>query len=471
MSNPYAQVALTYVRRPFSSSLGWLMSAIIPLMFVLGTKQLADIERSGSAPVILQLMPFMFLFMFSVLHIKEQFADARAHLTPGFRRVHIAIATAVTIVLAVFIPAVLTMCSGLQSVGLTALVVFLFGTSLWVMLVKSSSYLGIAFAVGWVAMITAPGQGCLKEIILGHFELQAIGLLIVGILITLLGGIRLFRLNEDMPAYHTPTSNRWAWSGRNSMNRQAWSGEGRIFPWFWDWIAERQIVRLTRHARRASDSRWSRICRWQVGMVSGWSLWLAILGAAILVCILTWWMQTDGSQSSYGLVGMTSFFLTAIPVSIAIVAFTRRAPMRGNELLMPVDRKTYVRQLGIASALRLLQLWGSMCIVCVLFWLLTIPKPLPAAMLASVVALSAVFQIAAFAIAFWIARYRSYVLNVFSIMFLVMAVHIFCIGFFRFPRPSDQMSIEIAWPVGVMTLLGLLITYDAYRRWLKADFD
>ena len=67
----------------------------------------------------------MALFAVFAIHVKGQFADSRARLTPGFRRVHASVAAAVALLLAVLLT-VLVWLADLRSVGLVALMVFLF---------------------------------------------------------------------------------------------------------------------------------------------------------------------------------------------------------------------------------------------------------------------------------------------------------------------------------------------------------
>ena len=75
-------------------------------------------------------MVAIFLFGMFAIHVKNQFADSRARLTPGFRRVHATVAAAAALLLAVLLPIVLIWLADLRSLGLVALVVFLFGAIL-----------------------------------------------------------------------------------------------------------------------------------------------------------------------------------------------------------------------------------------------------------------------------------------------------------------------------------------------------
>jgi len=133
--SPYVQVALTYVRRPFSSPRGWAGSLIFLLLgtgfllaFLSGSRRYSAAVEPGmvSLLLLLALVPFIWF----TDHVRRQFADSRAHLAPRFRRVHATVAAAVALLLAVVLPLVLIWLADLRSVGLVALTVFLLGMSL-----------------------------------------------------------------------------------------------------------------------------------------------------------------------------------------------------------------------------------------------------------------------------------------------------------------------------------------------------
>ena len=470
--NPYAQVAMTYVRHPLPSWLGRILAVLLLLMLL--TLLGVGLAHAGGGchadfPWQSVLLPFFFLFMYFAVHMKEQFAHPRAHLMPGFRRVHVTVAAGVILAIAVVLPAALTWLLGLRSVGLVALSLLLFGTVLWMML-EPSTWLGFLVAVGAFALVTGSGTGALQQLVSGQFEPQAFALLVFGAAVALRSVVRLARLNEDMPGYEIRV--QWDWTGRGPMNRQAWSGRGRLLPGLHDWIAKRQMARQTRHARRASASWWARVCRWQVGMVSGWSLWLWILGVVLYVHILhilIWWIPTEPSPTASRMLRTTSFVLTFMPMIAAMGTFVRRNPMLGHELLMPVERNAYVRQLGAAAALSLFQLWVGVNLVLALWWLLASPQPLQWAMLIGAVALSGAFQVAGFAVVVWASRYRSRWLGALALGILFFAIMTLQMRWFV--SPPDQLPHEILWVAGIIAVLGLLITFDAYRRWLAADFD
>jgi len=470
-SNPYVQVALTYLRRPFSS---WKLG-IISVFFV-GTFvafSLAGRAAGMKDPVFLHLMLLFSLFLALALHMKGQFVDSRAPLMPGFRRVHATVAALVTLIVTVILPTGLSWFMGWHCLGFVAVVTLLFGTILWV-IVKDATWTIFAIMFGWAAFCnTQAGPAYFQELLAGKNDSQAVAILALGTLITLLAGTSLVRLNREMLTYDSTLRWDWDWSQKT---RQGWSGDGRILPGLRDWLREREMTRLARLARGASESRWSRICRWQVGMVAGWSLWFWILGIPIYVQALNWWIVRTTPKATAVMVNITSLALTFAPAMIAAVGVLQwRTFKLGHESLLPVDRKSYLRQLGTAAALSHVQLWTGMSAALALWWLLVGSRPLQLALLGGVLAFSAAFQIMVFGAVVWIARYRSAARWAIGLMTMFFGAFVaFALQFVQTRRsaPSPgQLLHEALWIAGIVAVLGLLITFDAYRRWLVTDFD
>ena len=134
MPNPYAQVALTYVRHAESTArIGYLIAAVVVVLSLLVGSGIAVRFTEPDAYVWL-LMNVLCLCLAIVMHAKEQFADSRAHLMPGFRRAHARVAITLALMVAVLLPAAYTLLAGLRSVGLVAISVFLLGAVLWLVL-------------------------------------------------------------------------------------------------------------------------------------------------------------------------------------------------------------------------------------------------------------------------------------------------------------------------------------------------
>jgi hypothetical protein len=425
-------------------------------------------DEGALAPFFAQWPFCLFLFAFVIFHVKNQFADSRAALMPRFRRVHATVAAAAAFTVAVILPSIITVAAGWRSIGLTAISVLAFGSVLWLMLLHSA-WIALLIAAAWFSTMTEPGRLCLQELVMGHFEPQAILLLILGLAVTVCGGIRLIRLNEDMPEYHTQI--RWDPSTQNYTNRAAQSGKNRILPWFWDWLAERKMAALTRHAAQSPGSLWSRICRWQIGMCTGWSAWLIAFGTIAYIWILDQFFFSrvkgaiDGQPPTNFLF---TFLLAFMPVLAAMAKWLLRARSLGRELMLPVQRAAYVRQLGLAGAASQLQVWCAMVSAAVLWWCVMAVQPPPWHAVVSMLAISALCQFWTFGVSVWMARYRSQ--GAYSLWMIAAMLPTQILGGLSNAAPAAFRGW--AWPAGaVMALLGLLMTWDTYRRWLNVDFD
>lgn len=243
------------------------------------------------------------------------------------------------------------------------------------------------------------------------------------------------------------------------------------------------MARLTRLARHAQQSWWARVCRWQVGMVSGSAFWLWILAVVAIVPVVSWWMRSGASRPAAVMVGTTTLILIFLPAMLTLVGVLqwRQFQLR-HESLLPVRRTSYIRQVFAAAALSQFQLWAGMSVVLVLWWLLIGPRPFHYALLGGALAFSAAFQVAIFGVAVWSARYRSpspspspgpAVLLSVLLAFVFGALVALRMAWTRYwtVEQPGPLPPEVLWIAGILAVFGLLITGDAYRRWLTAEFD
>ncbi|MHB1035662.1 MAG: hypothetical protein ACYC35_12225 [Pirellulales bacterium] len=407
----------------------------------------------------------MFLFWMFASHVKDQFADSRARLTPGFRRVHATVAAAAALLLAVLLPTVFIWLADLRSVGLVTLTVFLLGAILCSVALHSN-LLSWLVVLGSFATFTEPARILLWQLVSGKLEAQAVALLALGAAITLIGGIRLVGLNEDMPAYHPLT--RAGWSGRNRISGQAQAGAGILPRALQERLMENNMARWTNHARSASQSMWSRVCRWQVGMVAGWSASIVVLSVLLYGLIMVW-MTGQDLRNADAVVPMMLFSLVP-QIFVWSVIWRGRVPMLAYEVLLPVDRPTYVRQMGMAVAVGQFQLWAGMSVGIALWFLLIARQPFSCANLAVWLGIFAFLQPWFFGVGAWFVRYR-HIGALGAGLALSIYVAMIPVGLCAMPgrlTPWRHIALPLA---GIVALFGLLLTYDAYRRWLVTDFD
>ena len=87
-------------------------------------------------------------------------------------------------------------------------------------------------------------------------------------------------------------------------------------------------------------------------MIASWSLWPWVFGTLIFAHALTWWLLTKEHNPAATMIGLTSFVLYIVPaIAAGFRIFEWQTFNPGLALLLPVERKHYIRQLGMATAL------------------------------------------------------------------------------------------------------------------------
>ena len=140
--------------------------------------------------------------------------------------------------------------------------------------------------------------------------------------------------------------------------------------------------------------------------------------------------------------------------------------MMGRELLMPVERAAYLRQIGLAAALSHVKLWAAVGAVLTLWWVIAAGHPFRLAAFTFALLVSAAWQFFVFGIAVWSARRRS--LAPIAMAF-ILGGQVPLTLFFESPM-GEALYVAIA-ASAFLGILGLLLTWAAYHRWLVADFD
>jgi len=474
MANPYIQVALTYIR--YLLTRGNLFFLIIVLV-------LAPHSRHGFwIPTL--LLPILF-----ANHVVARFADWRAHLTPNFRRVHAVVAAVATFVVIIVLPAMLARLAGWSVVAPISIAVLIFGAILWwearrLATSRGGPLLTIVFtgcqllAVIYVLLLPL-GQESI-QFMSGQLELQAVALICMGLVMILLGGMQLCRLDDDVPGAQYPLRGLNLW-GRQSRGSAPWTDLPKLYErtvenWLLFRWRDGQTERLAEHARRASTSRWSAVCRWRVGMPSGWKSWL--LGVGVVVAV-------QCRVGAKGKLEPSDFFLLTFliwlivcPSVMSLSQLIPRNYLLGYEIMLPVERRTYLREVVMAAAISHLRTWGGMYTGFMLWWLTAAQEPLQFGLMATVLACSALAQIGLFGIGLCLISLA----KPYSPLMVIITFSAIW-GVFGFPIAISAVGLHESLPPGLCNFLlplagaalfamfGLLLTWLAYRHWLAADFD
>ena len=454
--NPYVQVVLTYVRGPFGvlSAWGILFLIVVGVWF-----RLSQSDRSSDAwfdtPSVFLLMMFLMWFSALSIHIIEQFADPRAHITPNYRRVHAVVAGIATLIVVVVSPAALAWVAGMRSIGLVAVAVMLIGSiflSYTIRTGRLALVVWLLLGAAWLAVM-----GGLRELTSGQHELLAAAILLIGAAMTLIGGNRLIRFTEEIP--EDGSSTRWNPTTAEQLVVSYRGNEGATRNRLFVYTMERHIERRIEHARRASTSQWSAICRWGVGSIADWYFWLFVAGVPLCFQLVKWTLAPLPFPTFV-------FFLPCFLIPAFLTVGTRiwRADVMPYEIMMPVKRSAYLRQVGLTFAVKLFRLWLGIAVATVCWLLVAAPKSVHPSEIAGCFVVSASCQVWVLGVAVLFARIRDISAAQVGTPMIVFGV----LGI------AAQLTTWQWTPwliAGTFSLLGLLLMYAAYGRWLVADID
>jgi hypothetical protein len=456
MADPYAKATMSYLHRIGAADRGWLVIGSIPALILVRLCFVAAAEGRMLFPLMLELA----LSALVAIHIRDQFLYPPSRLIPDYHKVHGVIACAFAGVVAILLPAIFTALAGWNSVGFISITLLLFGIVLWLALLRSAQFSWLIFA----ALILGERQGgrYLDLFASGQLELEAAMLFIAGIAVVASAAFCLLRRNEESwlcrGEIETIGAVRVQMDGSDAEDRMRLS---------WPRWSGIHTTSLIRHAKRAAQSRLSRICRWQAGMPRGWSAFIPALiavGYVLLQCVIE---RHDVERSDawfhFALMG------SILPALVLSNRYPARATTISYEFFLPVTRKEYLKQIGAAAAFSQFQSWAVVAAVLTIWWLVVSPAVITVAGLISVLTISFLWQFTLFGAA------ASFCLPLFQKNSATLIVFWFALLFLMLnwwlARPRTEWQYGIIGLSVFFALIGLLGTWAAYRYWLVTDID
>lgn len=302
MPNPYYQVARTYLQHPFSSVKRSLLISGSVLFFAFVFLDNGFSLKQDFPPA--YLFPFIALSAYWAVHVKRQFADARASLTPGFRKIHGVVATITAIVFVIILPGAAAPLIHWQPLGFVSILILFFGIILWYILRPGRTFFFFMMS-GFILIQQKPVFNAIEQIFLGNEPVQAFIIIGIGVILSITGIIRLFLLNEEILEYHLSFKKNK--DGRAKLSDLQWQKLNRsCYQGLWRWLVKISVVRMIYHARNATDSYWSRMHRWNY---SGLSVWLAFFYAILINLFLTLIFYFSSTNSPPGMMMYVTAFV------------------------------------------------------------------------------------------------------------------------------------------------------------------
>jgi hypothetical protein len=414
-------------------------------------------------------------------HAKEQLADWRARLTPGFRKPHLVVAAVAFLIAVVGVSAVTVLrytqvprelgwpAVAVSSSGFMALVLLAATSWAWMSHLGSPRFVFTMMALAGVVGFTARG----REVMVGVISGTAAGLTngLLGASVAALAALwwRLGTMHEERGEYFRiesfNTRVRAAMTGDRYFRQAAAVETG--------WLSEflQAAHRLDRLSNVFRASFWRRARHWRlvIGHGRAGPLAGAALAVAGLVHVLVSSRSGDAEIALFMI--MPLVFSLIVPVTMTASLWPQRWHMLAGESLRPVkSRGRFFREQGAAMAWELASCWAWLTAGGFTATLIFRPSWLLTTQAACTLLVSAAAQVFLFAVSVWVLRLRMGLFLNFGVLMLTLAFVGYAARQVEGPGSDVLRTPSPAWAAALVAI-GTLITLDAYRRWLKTDLD
>jgi hypothetical protein len=479
VASRYAQVALTYTRpwymRLWAAFIAWFVLASIVF------QRKADY---GGQIAYLLIGGTIAAWGGAIIagHMKEQLADARARLTPGFRKPHLIVA------LLVFVAGVIGFGTfvvaqvhripviegwptfrGLTYSGYFAIVLLSAAGMAWSTHLQSAAFIFSTIGAG-LLLVTTPGARVMSDMFVGRSPAVAYG--VIAASVAALAGLawRLAVMNEEMAEYWRMEGARWGlrpqMTGDPRQRRNAFAEAGPINEFL------RRAARLEFVPNVFAAGFWMRVRHWRIVAGVGRLSWLGGgMFLAFLFVIHFVGIKPSKDEQLAVLIFIPAMLSLVMPAIFTMTTWAQRWNMLAVESLRPVaSRGRFLREQGTALALDLAIMWAAITAGTFATALFYQPRWLLSGTVAAILFRSAAAQMWIFALNVWMLRYRTqrwlgFVAFVGSMLLVAVLTGKAIDGTKgTLNTPSPLVSL-------LFVLVSVVITYDAYRRWLRTDLD
>ncbi|MCC6580023.1 MAG: hypothetical protein IT440_06230 [Phycisphaeraceae bacterium] len=471
MMRKVQQVVLCYVRWATSSLIGALFLAA----FVFST---VGLIRSRSTDF-RDIFPMANWFVLAMVAggTKYLMVVARERRWPGSVTPHFLVCGVVTALVTFALPTMAMMMSSKLTWGWLAVTVLQSVVVIWFGLIPSHWML-----VPCLLILYAPGiKAChLSELKAGQHEDIAV-LMLAGSVILFVGAmVYLANLSEEFRSYHQRLRGNTGASGQSvKMTPEIWKATGS--DWFARWSGPWRGT-TTKWAKWNKGGVWSRARLWSAGCAHG-RAWLG-LGILVLTLLVispisipefpknpeseafSKDMQLRFRENVFSNISLIWSAMTAIIV-VGIMNSDFHWLAYGS--LRPVSRRQWVNELGISMLRKIAGYWLIVQGILIVSLLMRMGVAVvPWALVGKTTLISAGLTVLAFGICvwlMWLQSGRKSKMNLLPVVFILLLM----VPFRMDVRWSTLSWSGLSQAAALLTVVGVLITRDAYRRWQTAE--
>jgi len=447
----------------------WLIIPVIALM-ILGACSIALNQKSNQViflPAVLGIgMPVLICMQWFIAVAKWQFANPRARLIPGYKSPHLSVIATGLATLLVLNPLLLSFCLGISPLGPLAFALLLGGVFLQALIQNAGTHALPAIIVFFSGMYPTTSRFWFSGV--GDYGMIHSVFAITGLALVIAWLWRLANLNEEMGDYQVMPL-----GAPGSLSRLE--------------LAEQRRLQGQKAARSNLINKISDIWHDQIAQKTdktnqpllaeyGWGQFpgilralLAGLGCAIYgigLSRLTHYYFSKPLQTS----GMIAVLAIALPAISTAFFLRQRRPRLSQEILRPVGREEYFNLLFKALAKQAAWLWLSLscCTLAVLMF-----NGLPTnyklnRLIIGYLLWTPCVQILVFAVAIYIARWRSNIAFTLTIYAMVCAITGLLIVWASSTTHTEFIPTSV-FMGSLFAILGLWLMPKAKGSWLRIE--
>jgi hypothetical protein len=449
--NRYSQVARTYARAIMLPTV--VLTAAYFVFLYACYPPIAKAQRFGYLAALMWITAGSAAIV--TAHVKTQLADARAAITPGYRKPHLLLGAVALLAISAGCAALAMPGLEFSLAGLIALALVVAASTAWFMQLQNLAA-GLVCNVLWLSLLSPSVVFAVGAMLEGRNPALAVVLIASGLAALVALWMRLERMHEGMGEFARRSLPLVAL--RPGATAIASGGVG-IDPWF-----ESVLRRPIETRCIATANAWVRVRHLRATGLGRMPWVMAALMAGSMVVVP--WLTGGRDNPAAGALESFVFVTMILPPVLAIGHWTRRWPSLGYESLRPASRSRFIRELGFVMALDLAEAWLVVTVASIIPLLVWSPQALADLATSGFFVLSAATAIVVFALNVWLLRLRSTLLSVLALALTGLSPAV------PFVLNRGHGGAGVILPIAAgMLVLGALVTLDAYARWRRTDFE
>lgn len=458
------QVLLTYLTR----KLFWLFAVLYLLSIPMGvTFSRWGKETAEVFPLVLQVFFLGAYLSFGIgAHLKQQFANPRAKMFPGFARPHLLVGVGAILLLTTASALIAAWPSNIPLLGLMAFILHINSLALWLGANPKPLPLTAFMATVLLLPTSGIGRALFVEITMGREPILAASMLMahlfgLGVLV-----LDMAELDEDRLDYERVQAfNMWDMRAgpQRAFNRNV-AKSGNWLIRFVSWFASHELERATRRVEGRPINRLKLLAlgdNWPNPM----ALNLVIFGAIVLGLVWVGRSWFGNEQIAKGML------MQGIPMSMAFVwgswlAWMQRWPRLGYESLRPVSRQEWVWENGVAIAKTMVVNHVIALTLLTGILLAVLPDFASSPKLWQTLVVVTAAQVAAFGLMSWVVSFGSVMATAFMTAPLVTAP---AFGVLAISEKAESAAVIVLCLSAGCIIFGVLMSRMAYTKWCRMD--